>query len=155
MEYQKIINLSKISGNQLPRYVTKKWIESIRFKKPQLRSDLCDWNEAYIAVTGKITVTNANDRKLALKNNAPFISCFIRIHNILIDDCQDLDIVMPLFIFLQYSKNYQKTSGSLYNYYRDEPNDGAENVINYSIKDSKSVDYQTSLTGKLEITILN
>ena len=61
-------------------------------------------------------------------------------------DCQDLDIVMPLFNLLHYSKNYQKTSGSLYNYYRDEPNSGAENGINYSIKDSKSFDYKTSLT---------
>ena len=42
------------------------------------------------------------------------------------------------------------TSGSLWNYFRDEPNSGAEGNINYSIKDSKSFDYKTSITGKLE-----
>ena len=86
-------------------------------------------------MTGKITVTNPNnnayDKKLTLKTNAPFISCVLRIINILIDDFQDFDFVMPLFNLLYYSKNCQKTSGSLYNYYKDEPNDGAENGLNY------------------------
>ena len=159
MEYQKIINLlGNISNNQLPKYITRKYIEAfnqsdgtytvnkdIRFKAPELRSDLCDWQDAYIVVTGKITVTNSNnntyDKKLALKNNAPFFSCVLRINEELIDDCQDLDIAVPLYNLLHYSKNYQKASESLWNYYRDEPN---------SIKGSKSFDYKTSLTGKLE-----
>ena len=51
---------------------------------------------------------------------------------------------------LEYSKNYSKTTGILYNYYRDEPNGGANNNISYSIKDSKSSDYKTSITGKLK-----
>ena len=90
MEYKKIINLlSNISGNQLPKYVTKKWIEiydesdgtynvnkDVRLKTPQLGSGLCDWNDASIVVTGKIILTNPNnaayDKKLTLKNNAPF-----------------------------------------------------------------------------------
>ena len=57
---------------------------------------------------------------------------------------------MPLYNLLEYSKNYRKTSGSLWNYYRDEPNGGAVGNINYSIKNSKSFDYKTSITGKLE-----
>ena len=77
-----------------------------------------------------------------------FFSCVTRINNTLIDDAHDLDIVMPLFKLLFHSKNYQKTSGSLWNYYRDEPNSGAQNGINYSIKDSDSFNYKTSLTGK-------
>ena len=68
----------------------------------------------------------------------------------LIDDCQDLDIVMPLYNLLYYSKNYQKTTGSLWNYYRDKPNSGVENNVDYSIKDSEPFNYKTSLTGKLE-----
>ena len=92
-------------------------------------------------MTGKITATNPNndayDKKLALKNNAPFFSCVTKINGILIDNCQDLDIVMPLFNLLYYSKNYKKTSGSLYNYNRDETNSGEENSINYTIKNSK------------------
>ena len=50
----------------------------------------------------------------------------------------------------QYNKNYNKTTGNLWNYYRDEPNSGAIRNINYSIKDLKSFNYKTSITGKLE-----
>ena len=50
----------------------------------------------------------------------------------------------------EYSKNYSKTSGSLWNFYKDEPNSGAKGNINYSIKDSKSFDYKTSIAGELE-----
>ena len=57
---------------------------------------------------------------------------------------------MPMYNLLEYSKNYRKTTGSSFNYYRDEPNSGAVGNINYSIKDSKSFDYKTSITGKLE-----
>ena len=60
---------------------------------------------------------------------------------------------MPMYNLLEYSKNYLKTTGSFWNYYRNEPNSGvggANNNINYSIKDSKSFDYNTSITGKLE-----
>ena len=51
---------------------------------------------------------------------------------------------------LEYNKNYSKTTVRFWNYYRDEPNSGADNNINYSIKDSKLFDYKTSITGKLE-----
>ena len=102
MEYQKIINLLGDMPYQVPRFVTKKWVEiydesggtynlnnEIRFKTPMLRSDLRDYNDAYIAVTGKITVINPNnnayDKKLALKNNAPFYSCLTKISGKFID----------------------------------------------------------------------
>ena len=120
-----------------------------------LRSDLCYYNDAYIVVTGKITVTNPNnnasDKKLALKNNAPFFSCISKISGTLIDNVEDLDIVTPMYNLLQYSKNYTKTTGRLWNYYIDEPNSGYNNNrdrIHYSIKDSE--DSETSVTGKLE-----
>ena len=119
-----------------------------------LRPYPCDYSDAYIVVKGKITVTNPNnnayDKKLALKNNAPFFSCISKINNTLIDNAEDLDIIMPMYNLLEYSKNYRKTTGSLWNYYRDEPNSGAVGNINYSIKNSKSFDYKTSITGKLE-----
>ena len=122
-----------------------------------LRSDLCDFSDAYIVLKGTITVinpdNNAYDNELAFKNNAAFVSCISKINNTLIDNAEDLDIVMPMYNLLEYSKNYSKTTGSFWNYYRDEPNSGvggANNNINYSIKDSKSSDYKTSITGKLE-----
>ena len=59
---------------------------------------MCDFNDAYIVLTGKITATNPDDanydRKLALKNNAPFFSSILKINNQLIEDTQDLDIII-------------------------------------------------------------
>ena len=87
------------------------------------------------------------------KNTAPFISCISKINNTLIDNAEDLDIVMPMYNLIEYSKNYRKTTGNLWNYYRDEPNSGFDgegnNRINYSIKDSESFNYKTSITRKL------
>ena len=57
---------------------------------------------------------------------------------------------MSIYNLIEYSKNYRKITGDLWNYYRDEPNSGTEGNINYSIKDSNSFDYKTSITGKLE-----
>ena len=167
MEYQKITNLLGNTSDKVSRFITKKWIEvhdqygdryntnkQIRFKTPMLRPDLCDYSNAYIVVKGKITVTNPNndayDKKLAFKNNASFTSRILKINNTLIDNVEDLDIVMPMNNLIGYSKNYRKTIGSLWNYYKDEPNSGAVGNINYSIKDSKCFDYKTSITGKLE-----
>ena len=63
---------------------------------------------------------------------------------------EDLDIVIPMYNLIEYSKNYRKTTGSLWNYYRDQPNSGAVGNINYFIKNSRSFNYKTSITGKLE-----
>ena len=92
--------------------------KSIRFKTPRLRSDLCDYADAYILVNGTTTVAgnhprDRQNRPLILKNNAPFISCITKINNELIEDAEDLDIVMPMYNLLGYSKNYRKTIGSL------------------------------------------
>ena len=60
---------------------------------------------------------------------------------------------MPMDNLIEYSKNYRKTTGSLWSYYRDEASSGLSgdnNNINYSIKDSKYFDYKTTITGKLE-----
>ena len=69
-----------------------------------MRNDLCDFNDAYIVVTGKITATDPDpdddninyDRTIALKNSAPFFNCVLKINNQLIEDARDLDIVMPM-----------------------------------------------------------
>ena len=133
MEYDKINNLLLSEDNeseQLSRFVTREYVEvnsllntynenkSIRFKTPMLRSNLCDYSDAYILVKDTIAVAgnNLRDRKnrpLILKNNAPFISCITRINGKLIEDADDLDIVMPMYNLLEYSKNYRKTIGSL------------------------------------------
>ena len=65
-----------------------------------LRSDLCDFSDADIAVKGTITVTNqdnnAYDKNLAFKNNAQFISCISKLNNTPIDNAENLDIVIPM-----------------------------------------------------------
>ena len=150
MEYNKINNLLLSEDNenemsvQLSKFVTREYVrvnnlsntynenKSIRFKTSMLRSNLCDYSDAYILVKGTITVTtpganngtnnirDKRNRPLILKYNAPFVSCITRINGESIEDADDLDIVMPMYNLLEYSKNYRKTIGSLYNYYRDE-----------------------------------
>ena len=83
-------------------------------------------------------------KKLVFKNNAPFINCTLKINGIKIDNAEDLDVAMPMYNLLEYSKNYRKTTGSLWNYYRDKPNSGINGGINYSIMGSKSFDYKAN-----------
>ena len=146
-----LIDIHDQSGNAENRYKPSK---QTRFKTSMLRSDLCDYSDAYIVVKGAINVTdpnnNAYDKKLAFKNNAPFISCISKISNTLIDNAKNLDIVMPMYNLIEYNKNYSQTTESLCNYYRDEPNSGAVGDKNYFIRGSKSFDYKTSITGRLE-----
>ena len=122
-----------------------------------LRSDLCDFSDVYIVVKGTITLTKTNgrgiidirNRFLAFKNNAPFTNCISKINNVLIDNAEDLDVVMPMYNLLECSKNYRKTTGSLWNYYRDEPNDFSANNCNTNpITNSESFKCKNSITGK-------
>ena len=124
--------------------------KSITFKTPMLRSNLCDYADAYVLVNGTIIVAgnHARDRQnrsLILKNNAPFISSITKINNKLIEDAEDLDIVMPMYNLLEYSKNYQKTVGSLYNYYRDELSDNDDD--NNNVVNSKTFQYKNKIIG--------
>ena len=107
MEYQKITNLLGNTSDKAPRFIAKKLIEvhdqsggtyntnkQIRFKKSMLRSNLCDYSDAYIVVKGNITVTNTNnnayDKKIVFKNNVTFTTCISNINNTLIDNREDL-----------------------------------------------------------------
>ena len=166
MEYDKINNLLDSESENLSKFVTRDYVrvnslsntynknKSIRFKIPMLRSDLCDYADAYILVNGTITVAgnqprDRQNRPLILKNNAPFVSCITRINNELIEDADDLDIVIPMYNLLEYSKNYRKTIGSLYNYYRDELNDDANlnNFANNNVVSSNSFQYKNKIIG--------
>ena len=119
-----------------------------------LQSDLYDYRDPYIVVKRANTLTNpvnnACDRKLTFEYNALFASCISKINNTLINNAEDLDIALPMYNLTEYSKNYSKTSVSIWNYYRNEQNSGKERNINYSNKDSQSFDYKTSITEKLE-----
>ena len=175
MEYDKINNLLLSENNKsekLSKFVTKEYVrvdslsntdnenKSIRFKTPMLSSNLCYYSDAYILVKVIIIVTapgvnnNANNirdkrnRPVILKNNAPFVSCITRINGELIEDADDLDIVIPMYNLLEYSKNYRKTIGSLYNYYRDElTNDDNYNFANINVVNSEAFKYKNKITG--------
>ena len=89
--------------------------------KHQCCDQICAITVVHVVAKGNITVTNPNNyayyKKLAFKNNAPFTSCISKINNIVIDNAEDLDTVMRMYNLLEYSKNYRKTTGSLWNYY--------------------------------------
>ena len=81
-----------------------------------LRSDLCDFSDAYIVVKGTITVDGDVDdkkrnKKLTFKNTTPFCSCIPKVNDTFIDNADD--IVMRMYNLLEYSDNYSMTSGSL------------------------------------------
>ena len=95
---------------------------------------------------GDITLEGDNDankrnKNLTFKNNAPFITCITKINDIKFDNAEDLDVVMPMYNLLECSKNYRKTTGSLWNYYRDQPSDLLST-------NSESFKYKTIIVGK-------
>ena len=176
MEYDKINNSLLSEDNEsevLSKFVTREYVrvnsllntynenKSIRFKTPILRSNLCDYSDAYILVKCTITVTvpganngannirDKRNRPLISKSNAPFVSCITRNNGELIEDADDLDIVMSLYNLLEYSKNYRKTIGSLYNYYRDELSGDADdnNFDNIKVINSNTFQYKNKITG--------
>ena len=74
-----------------------------------LRSDLCNFSDAYIVVKGIVTVSaderdrDEMNRPTILKNNAPFISCISKINSILVENAEDLDLIMPMYNFPIYN----------------------------------------------------
>ena len=176
MEHDKINNLLLSEDNKsekLSKFVTREYVEvnslsntynenkSIRFKTAMLRSNLCDYSDAYILVKGTITVTvpgvnnnkknirDKRNRPLILKNNAPFVSCIAGINGELIEDADDLDIVISMYNLLEYSKNYRKTIGSLYNYYGDQLSDDADdnNFDKIKVVNSEAFKYKNKIIG--------
>ena len=116
-----------------------------------LKSSFCDYSDAYILVKGRITITGAGadaaarqaderDKGTAFKNCAPFTNCISEINNTQVDNAKDIDIVMPMYNLIEYSDNYAKTSGNLWQYFRDEPDDDLE--------DSESFKSKIKITGK-------
>ena len=129
-----------------------------------LRSNLCDYADAYILVKGTITITGnagpepdpnapgtaaqllaarqADERNkgVIFKNCAPFTKCISIINNTDIDNAQDIDFVMPMFNLIEYRNNYSKTSRSVWQYYKNDSND--------NITNSESFKSKIKITGK-------
>ena len=141
MEYEKIISLLENVSNQPSRSRTKNWVKindesrgtyntnsQIKFKTTMLKFSLCDWGNAYILVKGTITVpytaaagvdVNNVNEKVIFKSCAPFINCISEINNTQVGNAKDIDTIMPMYNSIEYSDNYSKTSGSLWQYCKD------------------------------------
>ena len=152
------------ASNKTSKFKTKNWVEindesretydvcsQIKFRTTMLKPSSCDYSDAYIHVKGKITTTGEGDNEaarhadernkvVAFENYAPFTICISEINNAKIDNCKDIDIVMPMYNLIEYSDNYAKTSESLWRYYRDEPNNNLAN--------SKSFKSKIKITGR-------
>ena len=113
-----------------------------KFKTKMLKSSLFDYSNAYILVKGNITVNNtATDgaaafntvKKVIFKNYASFTNCISEINHTEVDNAKDIDIVMPKHNFIEYSDNYPKTSGSLWQHCKDIPavNDNG-NIVEFN-----------------------
>ena len=130
----------------------------IKFTTTMLRSNFCDYADSYILLKGTITITgnavaepnldaprtaaqllaarqaDERDKCVTFKNCAPFTKCTSRINNTDIDNAQDIDIELPLYNLMEYSDNYSKTSRSLWQYYKDDPNDNIEDSKSFKVK---------------------
>ena len=118
-----------------------------------LKSSLCDYSDAYILVKGTITINgrgadaaarqaDERDKVVIFKNCAPFTNCISEINNTQIENAKDIDIVMPMYKLIKCSDNYAKTTGSLWQFFRDEP------VADEDIEDSELFRSKKKITGK-------
>ena len=160
MEPQKIVNLLNDTDNENSKFATKKWyvIDSeskgvyshendIKFLTASLESSLCDYSDAYIFVTGNITVAGGDaNTKVAFKNCAPFKECRTEINENFVDKTRDINIAMPMYNLIEYSDNYCDTSGSLWQLKRDEI--GGDNDLTVDAQhirnNSSSFNYKSS-----------
>ena len=171
MEYQKIANLIDDTSNQPSKFRTRNWVEinnesrgaynvnsQIKFKTTMLKSSLCDYSDAYILVKGTISVTNtaaadaaANNinKKVIFKNCAPFTNCISEINNTQIENAKDIDIVMPMYNLIEYSHNYAKTTGSLWQYCKDIPARNNNNAVIFAENNlTDSFTFKAKITGQ-------
>ena len=123
MEHQKILNLLNEANDS--KFVIRKWNivndnskanyvvgYEITYNTEVLKSDLCDYNDAYILVTGDNTIVGNNGHTVAFKNCAPFTKCIRKIDETTIDDPEDLDLVRSKYNLIEYNSNYSETTGS-------------------------------------------
>ena len=126
-----------------------------------LRSSLCDYSDAYILVKGNISVNNTaadgaaannTNKKVIFKNCAPFTDCISKINNAQVDNAKDIDIVMLMYNLIEYSDNYSKTSGSLWQYCKDIPavNNNGDIVDFNGANATDSFNFKTKITGQTD-----
>ena len=159
IETQKIINLLNDSSNEEPKFATKKWYvidnqktkgkykqdDTIKFETEFIKPSLCDNSDTFILVTGNITVNAANDTCVAIKNFAPLSTCITVINNVFVDRAEHIYIALSMCHLVEYSENYSGTSGSLWQFKRDEV---PVNNADLTITNSQSFKYKADLVVK-------
>ena len=113
-----------------------------------LKSNLCDYNDAYILIIGYMTVVVAPATQVSFKNCAPFIKCIKKIDWKTIGDAEDLDLVMPMYNLIEYILIYSERAGSLRFYSKDEATDFKADIANDN--NFKSFKYKAKLLGNTE-----
>ena len=132
----------------------------IKLLTKSIESSLYDYSDAYILVTGNIAVTRtfASDpvqrkqlldaaTQVVFKNCAPFEKCSTEIDGTLVDKANFINITMPMYNLIEYSDNYSDTSGSLWDFKRDEIVNNAD-VTNDD--NAPSFKYKANLIGNTE-----
>ena len=126
-----------------------------------LRFTLCDYSDAYILVKGNISVNNTasadidannTNKKVIFKNCTLFTDCIGKINNTQVDNTKDIDIVMAMYNLIEYSHNYSKTSGSLWQYCKDI-SAVSNNYIIVGFKGANATDsfnFKTKITGQTD-----
>ena len=159
MKTQKIINLLNDSSSEESKFATKKWYvidrqatkfkhkqgDTIKFEAETIKSSLLDYSDAFILVTGNITVDAANNTDVAFKNCAPFSKCKTVINDVFSDKANHIYVAVPMYNLIEYSDNYSDTSGSLWQFKRNEV---PTNNANLTIDNSESFKYKAALVGK-------
>ena len=158
MESQKIINLLDTNDNKSQKFATKRWYiindqntgnnaygndddgTTIKFETKVIKPNLCDYSDAYILVTVNIQNKPANS-VVAFKNCAPLHTCDVTINDEHVEKAEDLGIEMLMYNLLEYSDNYQDSTGSLYQFKRYELPDDNANFSN----DTTSLVYKSKL----------
>ena len=158
IETQKIINLLNDSSNEETKFATKKWYvidsqttkdkykqgDTIKFETKTIKSSLRDYSDAFILVIGNITVIAANDTDVGFKNRARFSPCTTKINDVFVDEANHIYIAMPMYNLIEYSDNYSDTSGSLWQFKRDEV---SNNNADLTFDNFQSFKYKAAFVG--------
>ena len=119
METQKIANLLGDADNESSKFATRKWYvindqnntdygegnedsTTVKFKTKFIKSNLCDYSDAYILVTGNITAVGGDtNTRVAFKNSARFTKCVTHKNDEHVDSTNNLDIIMPMYNLIE------------------------------------------------------
>ena len=164
MEQQKMLNLLNEANDS--KLVARKWNivndqsnagygvgNEIIYSTEVLKPNLYDYDDAYILVTGHITIIGHQETQVAFKNCAPFTKCITKIDETTIDDAENLGLVTTMYNLIEYSSNYSEKSGSLWFYSKDEATNFHADIANTD--NFKSFKYKAKLLGKTETDGVN